>query len=224
VASHDLKEPVRKIRTFTGRLLDEYAGHLPQEALTFLQKIMQAAIRMGTMIEGVLTYSILNSNDRPMEPIDLNEVFADIESDLELVIQGSGAGIRRGALPRIEGGRVLIYQLFYNLINNALKFSRNVAKPLITIQSRITEGAGKRFAELTISDNGIGFDAAQADRIFEAFARLNSKDRFEGTGLGLALCKKIVERHHGSISGTGVRDEGAVFVVRLPLIQLERNI
>jgi signal transduction histidine kinase len=224
VASHDLKEPVRKIRTFTGRLLDEYANHLSQEALTFLQKIMQATIRMGTMIEGVLTYSILNSNERPVEPIDLNEVFACIESDLELVIQESGAEIRRMESPRIEGARVLIQQLFYNLVNNALKFSRNVDKPLITIQSRIVEGAGKRFAELTVGDNGIGFDAAQADRIFEAFARLNSKDKFEGTGLGLALCKKIAERHHGSISATGVRGEGALFVVRLPLIQMERNI
>ena len=224
VASHDLKEPVRKIRTFTGRLLDEYANHLPHEALTFLQKIMQATIRMGTMIEGVLTYSVLNSSGQPMELIDLNEIFAHIESDLELVIQASGAEIRRGALPQIEGARVLIYQLFYNLINNGLKFSRDVDKPLIMIQSRVAEGAGKRFAELKISDNGIGFDAAQADKIFEAFARLNSKDRFEGTGLGLALCKKIAERHHGSISATGVRGEGAVFIVRLPLTQMEKNI
>ncbi len=224
VASHDLKEPVRKIRTFTGRLLDEYAGHLPHEAQTFLQKIMQATIRMSTMIEGVLTYSILNSNEHPMEPVDLNEIFTHIESDLELAIQESGAEIRRGESPRIEGGRVLIYQLFYNLINNALKFSRHVEKPLIIIESRVAEGAGKRFAELLIRDNGIGFDTAQADKIFEAFARLNSKDKFEGTGLGLSLCKKIAERHHGSISATGVRGEGAVFVVRLPLIQMERSI
>ena len=224
VASHDLKEPVRKIRTFTGRLLDEYAGHLPHEALGFLQKIMQATIRMGMMIEGVLTYSISNSNEQPMEKIDLNEIFSQIEFDLELAIQETGAEIRRGELPHIEGGRVLIYQLFYNLINNALKFSRDVDKPLIVIESRVTQGAGKRFAELTVRDNGIGFDAAQADTIFEAFARLNSKDKFEGTGLGLALCKKIADRHHGSIAATGVRGEGAMFVVRLPLTQTEKSI
>jgi signal transduction histidine kinase len=224
VASHDLKEPVRKIRTFTGRLLEEYANHLPQEALSFLQKILQATIRMGTMIEGVLTYSNLNSDEQPMEAIDLNEVFVEIESELELVINETGAEIRRGELPRIEGARVLIYQLFYNLINNALKFSRNADKPLIVIESRVGQGAGKRIAELIIRDNGIGFDMAQAGKIFEAFARLNSKDRFEGTGLGLALCKKIAERHHGSISATGVKDEGAVFVVRLPLTQMERSI
>jgi signal transduction histidine kinase len=127
-------------------------------------------------------------------------------------------------LPHIEGGRVLIYQLFYNLINNALKFSRDVDKPLIVIESRVTQGAGKRFAELTVRDNGIGFDAAQGDTIFEAFARLNSKDKFEGTGLGLALCKKIADRHHGSIAATGVRGEGAMFVVRLPLTQTEKSI
>jgi light-regulated signal transduction histidine kinase (bacteriophytochrome) len=189
-----------------------------------LQKIMQATIRMGAMIEGVLRYSILSSNDPPLEQIDLNDIFAQIETDLELVIQESGAEIRRGELPTIAGGRILIYQLFYNLINNALKFSRNVDKPLIVIASQVAEGAGKRFAELSIRDNGIGFDAAQADRIFEAFARLNSKDKFEGTGLGLALCKKIAERHHGSISATGVRGEGAVFVVRLPLNQMDRSI
>ena len=224
VASHDLKEPVRKIRTFTGRLLDEYANHLPQEALTFLQKIMQATIRMGTMIEGVLTYSILNSNEQPMESIDLNEVFTQIESDLELVISETGAEIRREQLPAIEGARVLIYQLFYNLINNAVKFSRNIDKPLIVIESRVAQGAGRRIAELTVRDNGIGFDTAQAGKIFEAFARLNSKDKFEGTGLGLALCRKIAERHHGSISATGVKGEGAVFVVRLPLNQMQRSI
>jgi signal transduction histidine kinase len=224
VASHDLKEPVRKIRTFTGRLLDEYAGHLPHEAVSFLQKIMQATIRMGTMIEGVLTYSILNSNEHLMGSIDLNEIFTQIESDLELVIQETGAEVRWGELPHIEGARVLIYQLFYNLINNALKFSRNVDKPLIVIESRVTQGGGKQIAELTIRDNGIGFDAAQADKIFEAFARLNSKDKFEGTGLGLSLCRKIAERHHGSIAATGVRGEGAVFVVRLPLMQTERSI
>ncbi len=223
VASHDLKEPVRKIRTFTGRLLDEHAGELPHAALTFLNKIMQATFRMGAMIDGVLAYSNLNSNEQPLEQIDLNDVFDQIESDLELMIQESGAKIRREELPTVEGARVLLYQLFYNLINNALKFSRYADKPLIVIESRITEGAGKRIANLTVKDNGIGFDTAQADRIFEAFARLNSKDKFEGTGLGLALCKKIAERHHGSINAAGVKGEGAAFVVRLPLKQVERS-
>ncbi len=224
VASHDLKEPVRKIRTFTGRLLDEYGEVLPAEAKAFLGKIQHATERMVTMIEGVLTYSILNSDAQTISPVDLNIVFDNIESDLEVAIQGSGAELRREKMPTIEGAPVLLYQLFYNLVNNALKFSTQVDKPLIVISSRLTEGAGKRIAEVSVKDNGIGFDQDQSSRIFEAFARLNSKDKFEGTGLGLALCKKIAERHHGSVTADGVRGKGAVFTVKLPLIQTERSI
>lgn len=224
VASHDLKEPVRKIRTFTGRLVDEYGAMLPDEGKVFLRKIQHATERMVTMIEGVLTYSILNSNGQTIMPVDLNEVFDNIEADLEVAIGEAGATIRRDKLPTLEGAPVLLYQLFYNLVNNALKFSSGDGKPLIVISSRLSEGAGKRIAELMVEDNGIGFDQDQSGRIFEAFARLNSKDKFEGTGLGLALCKKIAERHHGSITATGVRGEGAVFVVRLPLTQTERSI
>jgi signal transduction histidine kinase len=109
-------------------------------------------------------------------------------------------------------------------VNNALKFSTKNDRPLIVISSRLTDRAGRRIAEVSVKDNGIGFEQDQSGRIFEAFARLNSKDKFEGTGLGLALCKKIAERHHGSISATGVRGEGAVFTVWLPLIQTERSI
>ena len=224
VASHDLKEPVRKVRTFTGRLLEEYGVLLPDEAKKFLNKILHATNRMSTMIEGVLTYSILNSNEQTIEAVDLNDVFDNIEADLEVPIAQAGAELRREKLPTLEGASVLLYQLFYNLVNNALKFSSEVDKPLIFIASRLSEGVGKRIAEVTVKDNGIGFDQEQSDRIFEAFARLNSKDRFEGTGLGLALCKKIVERHHGSISATGVKGKGAVFIVRLPLSQTERSI
>ena len=224
VASHDLKEPVRKIRTFTGRLLDEYGTYLPAEAIVFLNKINLAAQRMGTMIEGVLVYATLNNTEQKIETIDLNQLLAQVESDLELAIEDAKATIRRDKLPSIEGAPVLIYQLFYNLMNNALKFSKSKDKPLIIIESCVTAGAGKRIAEISIKDNGIGFDPEQASRIFEAFARLNSKDKYEGTGLGLALCKKITERHHGSISAMGTRGEGATFIVRLPLIQKERSI
>ena len=224
VASHDLKEPVRKIRTFTGRLLDEFGGNLPPEAKVFLNKINHAAQRMATMIEGVLVYATVNNNEQKIETIDLNQVLANVESDLELVIEASKAEIRRDKLPTIEGAPVLIYQLFYNLLNNALKFTKTTDKPLIVIKSSLTAGAGKRIAEVSIKDNGIGFDQDQAEAIFEAFARLNSKDRYEGTGLGLALCKKIAERHHGSITAMGKPNEGAEFVVRLPLTQKERSI
>jgi len=224
VASHDLKEPVRKVRTFTGRILEEYGSMLNQEARMFLIKIQQATARMGSMIEGVLNYSMLNSHDQAMTLVDLNEVFINIESDLELVLQERNATIRRESLPMVEGAPVLLYQLFYNIVGNSLKFSRRDSRPLITIASRVVEEVGKQIALFTITDNGIGFDQQQAGRIFEAFTRLNSKDRYEGTGLGLALCKKIVERHHGRISATGVSGVGAVFVIKLPVRQMERSI
>jgi signal transduction histidine kinase len=224
VASHDLKEPVRKIRIFTGRLLDEYGQLLPPEARVFLHKVMAATGRMFTMIEGVLNYSMLNTNEHPIETVDLEEVLTDVESDLELVIQEREATIRRQLLPRIEGARVLLQQLFYNLVNNSLKFTLKDRKPLIIISSRLTEGVGRKIAEIVVEDNGIGFDQEQSDRIFDTFARLNAKDKYEGTGLGLALCKKIVDRHHGSIFASGIRDVGAIFTVRLPLIQTDRSI
>ena len=224
VASHDLKEPVRKIRTFTGRILEEYGPMLNQEARVFLIKIQQATARMATMIEGVLNYSILNSNDQTIASVDLNEVLENIESDLELVLQERNAIIRREKLPIVEGAPVLLYQLFYNIVGNSLKFSKRDGRPLIAIASRIVEEVGKQIALFTITDNGIGFNQQHAGRIFGAFTRLNSKDKYEGTGLGLALCKKIVERHHGSISATGVAGVGAVFVVKLPVKQMEKSI
>jgi signal transduction histidine kinase len=224
VASHDLKEPVRKIRTFSGRILEEYGSVLNQEARGFLVKIQQATARMAAMIEGVLAYSMLNGNEQPITAVDLNEVFANIESDLELALQERDATIRREPLPSVEGAPVLLYQLFYNLVGNSLKFSKKGNRPLITIASRVVEEVGKQIALFTITDNGIGFDQHQAGRIFEAFTRLNSKDRYEGTGLGLALCKKIVERHHGSITATGVSGVGAVFVVKLPVQQMGKSI
>jgi light-regulated signal transduction histidine kinase (bacteriophytochrome) len=224
VASHDLKEPVRKIRTFTGRILEEYGSMLNQEARSFLVKIQQATARMASMIDGVLGYSILNSNEQSTTLVDLNEIFANIESDLELVLQERNAIIRRDRLPMVEGAPVLLYQLFYNIVGNSLKFSKRDNRPLITITSRVVEEVGKQIAFFTITDNGIGFDPQQAGRIFEAFTRLNSKDKYEGTGLGLALCKKIVERHDGSISATGVSGVGAVFVIKLPVRQMEKSI
>jgi signal transduction histidine kinase len=155
-----------------------------------------------------------------IETVALGETIRQIQSDLEILIQQKKAGFTIGELPRIEGAAVLIYQLFYNLINNALKFSRPETAPVIVISS---SGAGDHVA-ISIVDNGIGFDQENAAKIFDAFTRLHSKDKFEGTGLGLALCKKIAERHGGLIGATGNKKEGAVFTVHLPLKQQGTNI
>lgn len=222
VASHDLKEPVRKIKIFSNMLLDEYGEVLPEKAITFLSKIQNATNRMFSMIEGVLTYSSLNASDQPIDEVDMNEIIDNIESDLEILIQKQNAKIIRDTFPKLQGASVLLFQLFYNLINNALKFSRQDVPTVITISSFLEPDSG--FVNITVSDNGIGIDADNLGRIFDAFARLHAKDAYEGTGLGLALCKRIVERHHGTITVAADCSNGATFIMRLPTKQFERLI
>ena len=174
---------------------------------------------MYAMIEGVLNYSTLSSSEQTIQKIDLNDTIKNIESDLEVLIQHKKGIIIKDTLPVIEGASVLIYQLFYNLINNSFKFSKKDIPPTIIIRSSIVQHEGKDLAKITIADNGIGFDKEYTQHIFNAFARLNSKDKYEGTGLGLALCKKIAERHHGSIQAESIKDQGATFILLLPLQQ-----
>jgi signal transduction histidine kinase len=224
VASHDLKEPVRKIRTFGSRLQDEYGDMLPERARLFLDKIHNATERMFSMIDGVLAYSMLNAAEQPIEKIDLNETLKNIESDLEIFIQQKKAIIKKTRLPIIEGAPVLIHQLFYNLLNNSLKFSQKDVPPVIYISNELTQTGNEHLAVIGFADNGIGFDQQHAMTIFDTFARLNSKDKYEGTGLGLSLCKKIVERHHGTITAMGTKNRGAVFTIKLPLKQTEKTI
>lgn len=224
VASHDLKEPVRKIKLFAGRLHDELQQHLTSAGNLYLSKIESAANRMITMIDGVLTYSSLNDSIQLIEKVDLNEIIAHVETDLEVAIHQRNAIITHQNLPIIQGIPVLIHQLFYNLVNNSLKFAKNNEPLVITITSKNYEEQGKALIQVQIKDNGIGFYQEYAERIFETFARLNSKDKYEGTGLGLALCKKIVHRHYGTIVATGLGEEGALFTITLPQIQADKLI
>ena len=216
VASHDLKEPVRKVTTFTQRLEEELRPNLTEKAKIYIEKIRKASERMSSMIEGVLKYSSLGETKGSIEVINLRDIFASIESDLELTIAEKGATIEVTSMPSIDGVWVLIYQLFYNLINNSLKFSKIDAPPRITVTAAHISG---KFVTIVVSDNGIGFEDQYAEKIFDVFTRLNSKDRYEGTGLGLSLCKKIAERHGGSITAMGIPGQGARFTVQLPLHQ-----
>jgi|GEM_PF-244403 len=217
VASHDLKEPVRKIKTFATRLQDEYSEVLPDQGKSFVTKVQHATDRMIAMIEGVLSYSKIDSEQQAIEDIDLNEVFANVETDLELLMQQKGAKLTRGRLVSLQGASVLIYQLFYNLINNSLKFAKQTEAPVIAVSAWVNKEDDTEFAYIRITDNGIGFHPEQADKIFNTFTRLHSKDKYEGTGLGLSLCKKIAERHGGRIEATGERNKGATFTVVLPV-------
>ncbi len=219
VASHDLKEPARKVKTFTNRLKDEFGNVIPEKGITYLDKAQHATDRMYAMIEGVLKYSTLSASEQTIQKIDLNDTIKSIEADLEVLIHQKKGIIIKDELPEIEGASVLIYQLFYNLINNSFKFSKTDVPPTIIIRSSIVSYEQRDLAKITIADNGIGFESEFTQQIFNAFARLNSKDKYEGTGLGLALCKKIVERHHGSIQATSAKGEGATFTILLPLQQ-----
>lgn len=219
VASHDLKEPLRKIKIFAGRLVDDKGSSFSETGELYLKKINSAADRMGLMIEGVLNYSMLNTAQQKLQPVDLNETIENIESDLEIIIAKKSAKIIHNHLPSVEGASILLYQLFYNLLNNSLKFSKPDETPKIEITSSIVTQEQKEFAVIKIADNGIGFEPEFSEKIFETFLRLNSKDMFEGTGLGLSLCKRIAERHGGSIKAFGEPGKGASFVTYLPLKQ-----
>lgn len=229
VASHDLKEPLRKIKTYSSRLNDEFGNMLPERALLFLEKMDSAASRMSSMIDGVLRYSMLGATEQIIESIDLNDIIHQIEMDLEVIIQQKKATIEYRDLMKLEGSAILIYQLFYNLVNNSLKFSKKDELPVIRISSSVVNGKDLKkqykalgdqpYIRILVEDNGIGFDQEHAEKIFKTFTRLNAKDKFEGTGLGLSLCKKIVQRHNGIIEAKGILHKGAAFTVVIPVRQ-----
>lgn len=216
VASHDLKEPVRKIKTYSNRLRDEFLSLLPEQGRTYLSKIVGANDRMNSMIDGVLSYSTYSASDQPFEAIDLNTVFKEIELDLEVLIDEKRASLQFKNLPFVYGAPVLIHQLFYNILNNSLKFTNPEVPPMITVRGESILQDGKPFSKIIVADNGIGFENEHAEHIFTTFTRLNSKDRYEGTGLGLSLCKKIVQKHGGEIRANGIPDVGATFEIILP--------
>ena len=217
-ASHDMKEPVRKIKLFVDQLKLETGGQLSASATRFLDKIDNSASRLINMIDGVLAHSSVNATEASREVVDLNGIVAQVVSDLEMVIQRENAMIQVGELPEVEGVPFLLYQLFYNLVSNALKFIRPGIPPLVRIAAQKTTFSkdNKSYIEIIISDNGIGFPDKDSEKIFKKFSRLHSNTKYEGTGLGLALCKSIVEKHNGIIQASPGKNNGAVFRILLP--------
>jgi PAS domain S-box-containing protein len=217
VVSHDLKEPVRKIKIFNELLKNELEPVLPEKSKRYIEKVQSASDRIFMMIDGILNYSAMNAIGNPIESVNLNAIIESITTDLELVIEQKKANISIQELPVIEGSPILIHQLFYNLINNSLKFSKEDVPPEIEISC---ETLGNEIV-ISVKDNGIGIDPKHTTEVFNAFKRLHPKEKYEGTGLGLSLCRKIVERHHGSIEivGTSAELDGTVIKVTLPLVQ-----
>lgn len=221
VSSHDLQEPLRKIQAFGDRLLRMEKDNLSDQGRDYLQRMLNASSRMQTLINDLLSFSRVTTKARPFQNVDLNVIVAEVLSDLEILIEQKNAKINVPELPVIEGDHTQIRQLFQNLIHNALKFSREGVQPEVTITLRefsnnqhLSSTPGDIMVEIGVSDNGIGFDTKYLDRIFHIFQRL-SGHKYEGSGIGLAICKKIATRHGGSISATSEVGQGSTFIVTL---------
>jgi len=224
IVSHDLREPVRKIKIFNNLIRNEMQASFSDKTIKQLDKINQSADRMQSIIEGILSYSTLDNKRQIIEKINLNEIIENIKTDLELIVKEKKAVILSNNLPVIQGAPILINQLFLNIIHNALKFSKPDEPPKINVNSILIHIDEVEFVQITITDNGIGLDEAYAERIFNTFERLHSKDQYEGNGLGLSLCRKIAHRHHGFINAKGKKEDGAEFVIQLPLLQAEHSL
>lgn len=217
VVSHDLKEPVRKIQYFNSLLCGQPEVASSPKALKYAERIDHSAVRMQNIIDGILSYSTLDNSRQKMGKVNLNKIMENIRTDLELIIEDKQALITIGDLPEIEGASILIHQLFYNLLQNSLKFSKAGERPKIDITAQHAQNEG--CVMIKVTDNGIGIDRQYCEKIFSPFERLNSKSSYEGNGLGLSLCKKICNRHSGSIKADGELGKGTSFTVVLPLQQ-----
>ncbi|MGD0897586.1 MAG: PAS domain S-box protein [Thermoguttaceae bacterium] len=227
VASHDLQEPLRKIRTFGDRLQVKCQDLLDETARDCVDRMRKAAARMQELIEGLLMFSRITTRARDFVPVNLAEVAREVVSDLEAQIERVGGRVEVGGLPKIQAEPLQIRQLFQNLIANALKFRRPDEPPVVKIEGRFVQGRKRRpgasateeQCRITVEDNGIGFDDQYRDHIFGLFQRLHPRDEYEGTGIGLALCRKIVECHGGTISARSAPGHGSIFEVLLPVRQ-----
>ncbi len=220
ISSHDLQEPLRKIQAFGDRLMQKESANLSGEGVDHLQRILNAASRMQNLINDLLRLSRLTSKLEPFIEIDLNEILAHVKEDIEVLIEKNQAEIIAEELPKIKADPTQIRQLFQNLISNSIKFSHPDKKPLIKITSSIFEeenyqGEKEIYVRILFEDNGIGFDEKYLEKIFTVFQKLHGQ-KYEGSGIGLAICKKIVSRHNGNIEAKSVLNNGATFIVTLP--------
>lgn len=225
VASHDLQEPLRKIEAFGNRLSKRYASSLPEDGQMFIDRMLNASMRMRRLINDLLSYSRVSSKSDPFAPVDLNAILDDVKSDLQIRIDETQASVTGHDLPTIDADPMQMQMLFQNLVSNALKFQKPETTPVIRVEARTFSGEfdDSAWVELKFIDNGVGFDNQYKDSMFKIFQRLHGRMEFEGTGVGLATVRKIIERHGGTIDADGKLDVGATFIVVLPMKQLENE-
>lgn len=225
VSSHDLQEPLRKIQAFASRILEKEHQNLSAAGQDYFSRMQEAARRMQLLIQDLLAYSRTNTKEKELVLTNLNVLVASVLDDLEQQIQETGSTINMGDLPELEVIPFQFRQLFTNLIANSLKFRRTDVPLVIDIRSERVKGSeigqdsatDDYYYRVTVEDNGIGFDNTYHERIFDVFQRLHTKQEYEGTGIGLAICKKIVENHRGFITAKGEPGAGAKFMIYLPV-------
>jgi signal transduction histidine kinase len=226
IASHDLQEPLRKIQTFSDLLQNRCQESLDEQGNQYVNRMRAAARRMQELIDDMLSYSRVTTKAGPIQEVDLRKIVQEVMLDLDLLIEQTGAVIQVDSLPNVEADPTQMYQLFTNLIGNAMKFHREDQPPVVQITFQMNNGSSEAYqngvtdnlwVEMSIHDNGIGFDEKYKDRIFQPFQKLHGPGEYPGTGMGLAICRKIVERHGGTISATSKPGVGSEFTVRLPI-------
>jgi PAS domain S-box-containing protein len=218
IASHDLQEPLRKVRAFGDLLLNTYQKQLDERGADYVDRMVVAAVRMQKMLDSLLAYSRVSTRGQPFEMVDLNTVAAAALEDLENRIKVTGGQVEIEPLPAIQGDPQQLEMVFLNLIGNGLKFHAPGVPPLVRVRANLRQDG---MVDIIVSDNGVGFSMEFAERLFQPFQRLHGRSAFEGSGVGLAICRKIAERHGGSIRGDSPPGEGAIFVVTLPVVQPE---
>lgn len=227
IASHDLQEPLRAIQAFGDRLQTRHGASLNEEARDYLSRIQNAAGRMRSLIQDLLTYSRVATKTRPFSSVNLATTVQGIMADLAIRLEDTGGRVEIGDLPAIEADAMQMRQLFQNLIDNGLKFHRDGQLPIVRIYVRPEEEQaspeaweeGEPLVHIVVQDNGIGFDEKFVDRIFSPFERLHNQRKYGGTGIGLAICRKIAERHGGGISVRSTPGQGSEFSIALPIRQ-----
>ena len=217
IASHDLQEPLRKIQTFGERLKTTCSDALGPEGRDYVERMQKAAVRMRGLIDDLLAFSRVSSKARPFTRVDLSTVVREVLEDLTPGIERTGARITLGPLPVLEADPTQMRQLFQNLLGNALKFRREGVPPVLSVRATLPPDTQR--CELEVEDNGIGFEEKYTDRIFNVFQRLHGRGQYEGSGIGLAICRKIAERHGGIITARSTPGVGSTFRFSLPLKQ-----
>ena len=228
VASHDLQEPLRKIRGFGDLFISQHAAQISSDGIDMIQRMQSAAGRMSTLIRDLLDYSRLSVQPEAFSRIELTDVLSEVTHDLDIGIEQAGAELHIDPMPSVRGNATQLRQLFQNLLTNALKFRRPGVLPEIRVSCRRVvsveipvglelSGVTSPFWEISVADNGIGFDEQYVDRIFQVFQRLHGRTKYDGSGVGLAICRRVVERHGGGITARSKPGEGTTFLVYLPV-------